>query len=266
MTSSRPLGHGATPAYDWIDHHANNRPEKEAVRDLGTDRSFTYADLDRRVDATAGYLRSIGVGRGDRVGVLAHNGVEFFDIQFACARIGAICVLLNWRLTVTELEYILSDSSPDLLVHDVEFGESAEELQRRCSIGELLQIDGGSPESAYESALARFDDEPVEREALTHADVITIMYTSGTTGLPKGAMITHGMNFWNCVNLGIPAGIGLDTVHLNVLPLFHTGGLNVFANPAFHFGGSNVVVHGFVPDETLRILTCLLYTSDAADE
>jgi len=254
MTSSRPLGHGATPAYDWIDHHADNRPDKEAVRDLGTDRSFTYAELDRRVDATAGYLRSIGVGRGHRVGVLAHNGVEFFDIQFACARIGAICVLLNWRLTVTELEYILSDSSPDLLVHDVEFRESAAELQRRCSIGELLQIDRGSPGSAYEWALARFDGEPVEREALTHADVITIMYTSGTTGLPKGAMITHGMNFWNCVNLGIPAGIGLDTVHLNVLPLFHTGGLNCYSNPVLHAGGTVVILKTFDPAGTLQVL------------
>ena len=91
----------------------------------------------------AAYLASIGVGRGDRVGVLAHNGVEFFDVQFACARRGAICVLLNWRLTVTELEYIVNDSSPMLLVHDLSFAESAQELQRRCSIGELLAIDGG---------------------------------------------------------------------------------------------------------------------------
>ena len=254
MTSSRPTGHGAVRAYDWIDHHAKNRPGKEAVRDLGTGRSFTYSDLDRRSDATAAYLRSIDVGRGDRVGVLAHNGVEFFDIQFACARIGAICVLLNWRLTVSELEYILNDSSPALLVHDVSFAESAQELQRRCSIGELLEIDGGDADSAFESVLARHDGEPVERELLTHADVITIMYTSGTTGLPKGAMITHGMNFWNCVNLGIPGGIGLDTVHLNVLPLFHTGGLNCYSNPVLHAGGTVVILETFDPGETLRVL------------
>ncbi|MEO6652113.1 MAG: long-chain fatty acid--CoA ligase [Ilumatobacteraceae bacterium] len=254
MTSPRPRGHGPTPAYDWIDHHAKNRPGNEAVRDLGTGRTFTYADLDRRVDAMSSYLRSIGVGRGDRVGVLAHNGVEFFDIQFACARIGAICVLLNWRLTVTELEYILNDSAPDLLVHDTEFAEAARDLQVRCSIDELLQIDGGGPDSAYESALTRFDGEPVERAALTHADVITIMYTSGTTGLPKGAMITHGMNFWNCVNLGIPAGIGLDTVHLNVLPLFHTGGLNCYSNPVLHAGGTVVILKTFDPGETLGVI------------
>ncbi len=254
MTSSRPIGHGSVPAYDWIAHHANHRPGNEAIRDLGSGRSFTYADLDRRIDAMAAYFASIGVGRGDRVAVLAHNGVEFFDVQFACARTGAICVLLNWRLTVAELEYILNDSSPKLLVHDVEFAASAEELQHLCSIGELVEIDGGAPESTYESALSAFDGQDAGRAALTHDDVVTIMYTSGTTGLPKGAMITHGMNFWNCVNLGIPAGLGVDTVHLNILPLFHTGGLNCYSNPVLHAGGTVVILKTFDPGETLQVL------------
>ncbi len=254
LTTSRPAGHGPIPAYDWISHHADHRPGNEAIRDLGSNRSFTYIELDRRIDAMAQHLVSLGIGRGDRVAVLAHNGVEFFDIQFACGRIGAICVLLNWRLTVTELEYILNDSSPKLLVHDVEFAASATELQRRCSIGHVLEIDGGSPDSAYEQALDQFDGDPVPRAKLTHDDVITIMYTSGTTGLPKGAMITHGMNFWNAVNLGIPAGIGLDTVHLNILPLFHTGGLNCYSNPVLHAGGTVVLLKAFDPGETLRVL------------
>jgi fatty-acyl-CoA synthase len=254
MTSSRPIGHGAVTAYDWISHHADHRPAKEAIRELGTGRTFTYAELDRRIDAMAAYFTSLGIGRGDRVGVLAHNGVEFFDIQFACARTGAICVLLNWRLTVTELEYILTDSSPMLLVHDVSFCEAAEELQRRCSIDTLLAIDDGAPDSPYEQAVTRFDGQSADPVALTHDDVITIMYTSGTTGLPKGAMITHGMNFWNCVNLGIPGGIGLDTVHLNILPLFHTGGLNCYSNPVLHAGGTVVLLKAFDPGETLRVL------------
>ncbi len=254
MTTSRPAGHGDIRAYDWIDHHRDQRPNKEAVRDLGSDRSFTYAELDERVDAMAAYFGSIGVGRGDRVGVLAQNGVEYFDVQFACARTGAICVLLNWRLTVTELEYIINDSSPMLLVHDASFAESATELQKRCSIDALLAIDGGTPDSAYEQVIDRFRGEAVERVLLTHADVITIMYTSGTTGLPKGAMITHGMNFWNAVNLGFPVGVGLDVVHLNILPLFHTGGLNCYSNPVLHAGGTVVIMKAFDPGETLKAI------------
>lgn len=254
MTSSRPAGHGAIPAYDWIAHHNAQRPGKEAIRDLGRERSFTYAELHTRVDAMAAYFASIGVGRGDRVGLLAQNGVEFFDVQFACARRGAICVLLNWRLTVTELEYILNDSSPMLLVHDIEFTDSATELQTRCSISELLTIDGGAADSTYEQTILAHHGQDGGREALTHDDVITIMYTSGTTGLPKGAMITHGMNFWNAVNLGVPAGVTTDTVHLNVLPLFHTGGLNCYSNPVLHAGGTVVLFTAFDPGETLRVL------------
>ena len=141
MTSSRPVGHGTVRAYDWLAHHTAHRPAKEAIRDLATARSFTYADLDERADALAAHFASLGIGRGDRVAVLAHNGVEFFDVQFACARTGAICVLLNWRLTVPELEYILNDSSPVLLVHDVSFTDAAVELQSRCGIGTLLAVD-----------------------------------------------------------------------------------------------------------------------------
>ncbi|MGH9300856.1 MAG: acyl-CoA synthetase [Acidimicrobiales bacterium] len=241
-------------AYDWIAHHADQRAGKEAIRDLATKRSFTYRELDRRADAVAAHFGSLGIGRGDRIALLAHNGVEYFDIQFACARTGVICVMLNWRLTVSELEYIVNDSSPRLLVHDVEFAPVAQELQRLCSITELLMVDSGSPDSPYEQAVTKAVDQPVERVVLTHDDVITIMYTSGTTGLPKGAMITCGMNLWNAVNLGIPAGIGLDTVHLSVLPLFHTGGLNCFCNPVLHAGGTVVIQKMFDPGETLRVL------------
>ena len=254
MTSSRPTGWGRVRSYDWISHHAAHRSAKEAIRDLGTGRRFTYGELDCRVEAAAAYFRSLGIGRGDRVAVLAHNGVEYFDVQFACARTGSICVPLNWRLTVPELEYILNDSSPQLLVHDVAFADSAEELQRRCGIGALLAIDATGRENPYETALGAFADQRIAREDLTHDDVITIMYTSGTTGHPKGAMITHGMNFWNAINLGIPADIGLDTVHLNVLPLFHTGGLNCYSNPVLHAGGTVVILRAFDPGEALRVL------------
>ncbi len=254
MRSPRPLGHGPVRAYDWMAHHRSQRPEKEAVRDLGTGRVFTYADMDGRAEAMAAYLGSLGIGRGDRVALLAHNGVEFFDLQFACARTGSICVLLNWRLTVTELDYILNDSSPALLIHDAEFAEAAAELQQRCNIANLLPISGGQPDSLYEQTLADHSGVPVQREVLTHDDVITIMYTSGTTGLPKGAMITHGMNFWNAINLGVPLGISLDAVHLNILPLFHTGGLNCYCNPVLHAGGTVVLMKAFDPGETLRVL------------
>jgi len=258
MRSSRPPGHGAVPAYDWVAHHRAHRPAKEAVRELSASRSVSYAELDARADALAAYLSSLGIGRGDRVALLAHNGVEYFDLQFACGRTGSIAVLLNWRLTVPELEYILSDSAPKLLIHDVEFTETAQALQKRCSITTLLCIDkralAASPPNAYEVTVEAFVGQSAPREALTHDDVVSIMYTSGTTGHPKGALITHGMNFWNCSNLGTAAGVGQDTVHLSVLPLFHTGGLNCYSNPVLHAGGTVVIMRAFDPGQALRVI------------
>jgi fatty-acyl-CoA synthase len=245
-------------AYDWLDHHRANRGHKEAIRDLGTERRFSYADLDVRADAMSAWCASIGIGRGDRIALLAQNGVEYFDLQFACARTGAIAVLLNWRLTVVELEYILNDSAPKLLIHDVSFTETAQALQKKCGIQTLLCIDtsagAASPRNAYEATINAFTGKAFERESLTHDDVSTIMYTSGTTGHPKGAMITHGMNFWNCINLGIPAGVALDTVHLSVLPLFHTGGLNCYSNPVLHAGGTVVIMRSFDPGRALEVI------------
>jgi len=254
MRSPRPAGHGAVRAYDWIGHHAAHRPTKEAVRELAPRRSYSFAELDARAEALAAHLQSQGIGRGERVALLVMNGVEYFDLQFACGRTGGIAVLLNWRLTVTELEYILNDSAPLLLIHDAEFTETAQALQQRCRIRHLLCIDKASATNPYEAALAAQAGRSARREALTHDDVVTIMYTSGTTGHPKGAMITHGMNFWNCANLGTPAKVGMDTVHLSVLPLFHTGGLNCYSNPVLHAGGTVVIMRAFDPGHALRVI------------
>jgi fatty-acyl-CoA synthase len=242
------------PYYDWIAHHAGRRPTKLAIHDLQTSRKFTYADLDKRTDRLAGTLAGLGIAKGDRIALLAPNCAEYFELQFATGRLGAIMLPLNWRLTVPELEYILGDSSPQLLIHDKSFAPQAAELGKLCKIPQSLEIDHDGPDSAYERALAAAP-KPPSPLALTHDDIAMVMYTSGTTGHPKGAIITHGMNFWNCVNLGIPALIGPDTVQFVVLPLFHTGGLNCYANPVLHAGGTILIMRTFDPGLALDYLS-----------
>ncbi|WP_295136730.1 long-chain fatty acid--CoA ligase [uncultured Reyranella sp.] len=237
------------PYFDWISHHAGRRPTRLAIHDLHTGRKFSYADLDNRVARLTSVLAARGIARGDRVALLAPNCAEYFEIQFACGRLGAIMLPLNWRLTVPELEYILGDAGPKLLIHDKAFAAQAAALSRN-----LLEIDHDRPDGDYERALAAAGPAPAA-VPLTHDDIGMVMYTSGTTGHPKGAIITHGMVFWNCVNLGIPALITPETVQLVVLPLFHTGGLNCYANPVLHAGGTIVIMRTFDPGQALDCLS-----------
>ena len=240
---------GVPPYYDWIAHHAHRRPKQLAINDLQTSRTFTYAQLDKRIDQLAGALASRGIGKGDRIALLAPNCAEYFELQFACGRLGAIMLPFNWRLTVPELEYILSDAAPKLLVHDKAFAQQAKALAKS-----LLEIDPERPDGAYERELASAP-KPTPPVPLTHDDIGMIMYTSGTTGHPKGAIITHGMVFWNAVNLGIPALISPQTVQLVILPLFHTGGLNCYANPVLHAGGTILIMRAFEPGLALDYIS-----------
>ena len=239
--------------YDWSAYHANVRPNKIAIRDLSINKELTYSELDIRSNKLAEWLQKNGVGKGDRVAILSHNCAEFFELEFACAKIGAVELPLNWRLTKPELEYILNDSTPTILIYDSAFLDISLELQRDCQIKESLQIDNEDSSSQYESALKESNGN-YEGVPTTHDDLIMIMYTSGTTGHPKGAMINHRMQLYNCINLATPVFVSPETVQLVVLPLFHTGGMNCYANPVLHAGGELILIKEFDPGLALSIL------------
>ena len=239
--------------YDWSAYHANVRPNKIAIRDLSINKELTYSELDIRSNKLAEWLQKNGVGKGDRVAILSQNCAEFFELEFACAKIGAIELPLNWRLTKPELEYILNDSTPTVLIYDSGFLDISLELQKDCQIKESLQIDKEDSSSQYESALTESNGN-YEEVPTTHDDLIMIMYTSGTTGHPKGAMINHRMQLYNCINLATPVFVSPETVQLVVLPLFHTGGMNCYANPVLHAGGELILIREFDPGLALSIL------------
>ncbi len=246
----------STTSFDWIQHHASIRGDQIAMIDLGTDRTFTWKEMNDRTMRLANALTNeFGIGPGDGVAVLANNNSNFFEVQFACWKLGAIFIPLNWRLAVPELEYIIGDCSPKAIVFDNDFVETAETVAASCGISHLINWDGGSGDIAdYEEALAAAKPE-ITNHPCTHDTVLTIMYTSGTTGRPKGAMITHGMTLWNAINCVEFYSLHSNMTNLAFLPLFHTGGLNVFANPAFHFGGTNIIMRAFDPAECLHLLS-----------
>src|SRR5258708_3531452 len=164
--ASMPVQH-----FDWIAYHAATRGAQIAMVDLHTGREFTYAQFDDRVGRLASGLRSAyGVKRGDRIGVLAHNSSDLFEIQFACARLGAVFVPMNWRLTVPELTFIVGDCAPVVLIYDQEFEDAAIALAAACGVPNLCARDPDN--SAYEQLIAT-EAETIAPEPLTHDDIAT---------------------------------------------------------------------------------------------
>lgn len=240
-------------AQDWIAHHARISPAQEAIHDLASGRRFTFAEFDIRVTRLALYLQSLGVGESDRVAVLSHNDSDVFEIQFACARLGAIFLPLNWRLAVAELEYISRDATPKVMLYGVEFAEDALKVVQLAGIEHSVDLANGG-ESAYEAGIASATGDLPQRTNLM-SDIWTVMYTSGTTGRPKGAKITYAMCVFNAVHCSIAVELIQSSKNIVFLPTFHTGGLNVYANPTFHTGGTNVVMRVFDPDEFCALLS-----------
>jgi len=237
--------------YDWIAHFGRRTPDKLAAVDLASGRRITYAQFDDRISRLASHFRDVlQVQRGDRVAVLALNTTDTLEVQFACGRLGAVFLPLNTRLTVPELQYIVDDASPKVMIHDGDLAETALTVAKLCSVASSLLL---GPGGSYEAGIAAA--RPLDRaELVTLDDISTIMYTSGTTGRPKGAIITHGMTFWNCINLGGPACVSPSSVQLTVLPLFHTGGLNCYTNPVLHSGGTVMIMRAFDPGQALQFI------------
>lgn len=243
----------SAPAYDWIAHHAICSPDAKATVDLHSGRQTDYREFNARVDACGNFLKSLGVAKGDRVAMLAHNSTDHFEVEFACRRIGAIFLPLNWRLAVPELEFIVGDSEPRVLVAGTEFLDQARQVQATVDTPHLVECSDGAP-SDYEAGLSA-SNGPCEIEPLTHDDTWALVYTSGTTGRPKGARVTHGQAFFNAVNSAMKCQMTSQSVNLTFLPIFHIGGLQLNANGAFHLGGASVVMRTFDPLAFLNVLS-----------
>ncbi len=245
---------------DWMGRGALYWPERTAVVDTarGTGGRFTYRDMNARAEALAGWLReALGVRRGDRVGLVAHNGVECLDVLFACGKLGALFVPFNWRLRARELAELLRDTSPRVLLHSGEFGEG---LAAALGLAggappTLVHLDGeGAPGShAYAEALAHRAAAPVLNPDVEAEDILCLLFTGGTTGRAKGARISYRMVAWNTLNTLVHE-LRPDDVTVTHTPMFHTGGLLVYTLPLLTVGGTVVLLRRWDADELLRLV------------
>lgn len=246
-TSSVPM------ATDWVTHFTYVTPDKLATIDLASGRRQTYSQMNERVGRLAAFLQGKGVGLGDRVGFLALNSTDVLDIILAIWRIGGSALALNYRLTAPELEYIVGDAAPQVLLFDSEFAGVVSELKSLIDIPHLVEFDGVGGPSELEEGIS--SHAPVfERVEQPITDQAMLMYSSGTTGKPKGVIITHEMLRYSHFNGIAPTCATSNDVWLTLMPLFHIGGLNVTGLPPLSIGATAVVMRMFDPELTLDVI------------
>lgn len=228
----------------WLEGRRRLSPDRIAVVDGETGRRWSYDLLYRRSVRVARTLSAMGISRGDRVAFLSPNDASVFAVIFACERLGAVFVPLNWRLSPRELNGILEDAKPKVLA----FHRRMEHLAAELSAPAVVPYERLDPD---------FPPEPEEGEAADYPSLSApamILYTGGTTGKPKGVVLTHGSIFWNSVNTILSWQLTAKDRALSCLPMFHTGGLNALSIPVLHAGGTLVIIDRFDPDKVMDVI------------
>jgi fatty-acyl-CoA synthase len=240
---------------EWIRKWSQIAPRKTAIIDDGHELSF--GELNARCNKVANFLLKKGFEKGDRVAILAYNCHEFMEIYFAAAKIGAIFVPLNWRMAADEIFAILNDCSPKFLFFAQAFSdtglalrERAEHLKHFVTIG---QEDFAWAEG-YEKIEIYPETEPSGFAKPSFEDPHIILYTSGTTGVPKGAVLSNRKTFFNALNADIFFKLTADDRFLVSRPLFHSGGLLIGSTPALYKGATVIYKRRFSPPEFLETI------------
>ncbi|GAA2196410.1 o-succinylbenzoate--CoA ligase [Sinomonas flava] len=247
----------------WLHRRRPKSGPKVAL--VAGELELTYAELSERADRLANALRRRGVARGDRVAYLGENDPAFVETFFAAGILGAIFIPLNTRLAAPELQYQLEDSGTRLLVHGAALDALAAAavegtgVQRRLVVGAAHDAGpttagtGAAGVERYEDALAAAPAEVID-EAVTHDDGAMILYTSGTTGRPKGALLTHGNITWNCINVITDMDVNRNDIALMISPLFHVASLDMGLLPMLLKGATVVLEQKFDPGRTLGLI------------
>jgi len=248
---------------DYLGRREIYSPDKLAIIDVGKqpELRITYRQFNARAKRLANWLHDVaGVGKGDRVAILARDGVEHLDCLYACGKLGAIHTALNWRLHWRELAGIVENTTPKVLIYSADFQSSVAEVEHATrhtphAIRHYLHIEGdGIPGSQhFETTLQSSPATPITCETLEAEDIACLLFTGGTTGLPKGAMISHRMICWNVLNTVIH-DLHHDDVYLNIYPLFHAGGLFAYMSSQVVFGNTSVLTRQFEPVQVLDLI------------
>ncbi|WP_421383642.1 class I adenylate-forming enzyme family protein [Bacillus salacetis] len=236
---------GVSYETDWVKSRSDLFPAKCAVIDSATKDSWTYSELEGRSSRLASLFLKQGVEKGDRIALFTQNHISYFDFLFACLKIGAIFVPLNWRMSPDELQFVVRDAAPVVMGVETGFVEQASQLQEDFY---LIEIDSNHYLDQFPA------DEDVLNPGLVESDPLAMIYTGGTTGHPKGAVLSHRSIMWNAINTIVSWNLTDKDTTLTCIPMFHTGGLNALSIPILVAGGTVVLSPGFNPEQAVKDL------------
>ncbi len=237
-------------AADLLSTRASLTPDRIGLVEIETSERFAYEQLNVRANQLANWLHDdLGVGKGDRVSIIGLNSIVYIDLFFGLAKIGAIFAPFNWRLTAKELSYMIQDCAPKVLIVEPDFVDTVTEMQAEISVEHYVTIRGAEFKGAhvYEDQLAKAAITEPARPELDSESPYCILYTSGTTGKPKGAVLPHRQILFNCINTVASWGLTEKDISPVYTPMFHAGGLFAFLTPLFYIGGRIILARDFDP-------------------
>ncbi|HWJ03563.1 MAG TPA: AMP-binding protein, partial [Verrucomicrobiae bacterium] len=244
-------------AVDWLWKRAELSPDKVAVIDAVGGMRLTYREMNKRADRLAAFLyHELGLREGERFAILAPNHLAHLDCLFAAQKLGVVLVPLNFRLTAGELEYVLRDSGPRILFYDTGMAELVKSIGGRANIEHFISLSGQDMQNqSYQEVLNQAFAGDFPRELRDLEAPWLILYTGGTTGFPKGAVLSQRMVTWNAVNTAVSWGLDSNDIAPIFTPFFHTGGLNVLTTPLIHLGGTVILTGAFAPGKAIKLIS-----------
>lgn len=239
---------------DWMAKWAVYAPDKIALKEYETGNTLSYFQLNRLGNKLSFYLTDdLNLVKGDRIAFVAENCLEYLLFFVAAQKTGVVLVPLNYRLTASELNHLIEISNPKFIVHDNVYKEKVSQTEfSRNKLSEIFDITYFSEILNKSNGDEFKSDFSINKVDEDHP--IFILFTSGTTGIPKGAIYSHKMLFWNSINTAISLVINTDTKTINCMPPFHTGGWNVLVTPVLHHGGSLVIIKSFCSKTILKLI------------
>lgn len=237
-------------SFDWLSKWAIYTPNRVFLKEYHTQKEWSYKQFNEKANSLSEFfINELKLQKGDRVAVYSKNRAEYVLIFIACIKAGLILVPLNFRLTPRELDILINDAEPKLFFFEKEYKyetERLESLERISLKYEIEFLQKFFEESSYKNS--SFDN------SISEDDIVMILYTAGTTGLSKGAIINHRMLFWNSINTGLRLDLTSKDHTQSYAPFFHTGGWNVLFTPFLHHGASHTILQKFDADLILELM------------